>query len=327
MTNKVRFVVGGNPELGGRNMRLMALSENDSIIQLDCSNDLIMPSAFAYDKMTSILYVTDELNNGMGKLAVFKVLESELHLLQIVPTRGSNPCHMSLDLARHLIYVSHYSGGGVKCYKILSDGLIDESPLFVLEESKSFHCVLPLTDGFIALNSVDDELIHATYFFKTLEFCSVTVKIQSPRQAKIYDQNKVLVVCEEKSMICIYDLVTQKVISQNYTCIERNNQNKAATIWVSYNKDIILVSNRGEDSLVAFDVRKGEYTILSNPRILIRGGGKCPRDFDINSGEKYVVVGFTESNRVTVYRINKNKSKADCVASIELIAPIGMLIL
>lgn len=60
---------------------------------------------------------------------------------------------------------------------------------------------------------------------------------------------------------------------------------------------------------------------------LLQYGGKCPRDFDVNCGEKYVIVGFTESNCVTVYRINKNKSKADCVAVIELIAPIGMLIL
>lgn len=325
--NKIRFVVGGNPELGGNSMRMMALSESDSIIQLDCSNELIMPSAFAYDKATGILYATDELNDGMGKLAAFEILESEFHLLQVVSTEGSNPCHVSLDYARNLIYVSHYSGGGVKCYKILSDGLIDENPLFVLQESKSFHCVLPLPDGFIALDSVDDELIHATYTSTMFDFCSVSVKIPSPRQAKIYDTNEVLVVCEEKSMIFIYDLVSKKVIPQHHTCIESNNQNKAATIWISRCKDVILVSNRGEDSLVAFDVRKSEYTILSNPRALIRGDGRCPRDFDIDRDERYAVVGFSESNCVTVYRISENKSKADCVASIKLIAPIGMLIL
>lgn len=234
--NKVRFVVGGNPELGGKNIRLMALSENDSIIQLDYSSELIMPSAFAYDSVSSILYVTDELNDGMGKLAVFKVLESELHLLQLVPTEGSNPCHVSLDLTRHLVYVSHYSGGGVKCYKILSDGLLDVDPLFVLEECKSFHCVLPLTDGFIALSSVADELIHATYHLKTLKFSSVTVKIPSPRQAKVYDQNEVLVVSEEESMIFIYDLETKKVIQEKLSSIEKNNQNKAATIWGQMSK-------------------------------------------------------------------------------------------
>ena len=91
MMNKFRFIVGGDPELGGKNIRLMALSENDSIIQLACSNDLIMPSAFAYDKTRNVLYATDELNDGMGKLAVFDVSDNVLHLLQIILTKGSNP--------------------------------------------------------------------------------------------------------------------------------------------------------------------------------------------------------------------------------------------
>lgn len=73
----------------------------------------------------------------------------------------------------------------------------------------------------------------------------------------------------------------------------------AATILISYNKAVILVSNRGEDSLVTFDVNKREYTILSNPSVLIQGEGKCSRDFDINRSEKYAVEGFTESNSVT----------------------------
>lgn len=325
MMNKFRFIVGGNPELGGKDIRLMALSENDSIIQLDCSNDLIMPSAFAYDKSRNVLYATDELNDRMGKLAVFDVSDDELRLLQIILTKGSNPCHVSLDLTRNVIYVSHYSGGGVKCYKVLSDGLIDDNPLFVLEEHKSFHCVLPLTDGFIALSSMEDELIHASYSIATLDFDSFTVKIPSPRQAKVYDQNEVLVVSEDESMLYTYNVITNRIIQKAQSCVDKTHKNKAASIWVSANKDTILVSNRGEDSLVAFDAIKSKYTILNNPRAWTRGEGKCPRDFDVNSDEKYVVVGFTESNCVNVYRVNK--SKADCVASEKVIAPIGMLIL
>lgn len=325
--NKIKFVVGANPELGGANIRLMELSENNTIFQLDYSNVLIMPSAFAYNRTKNILYVTDEINEGMGKLAVFLVLENKLQLLQIIETRGSNPCHVSIDLKKQLIFVSHYSDGGVICFKVLENGLIDKNPLFAMEENKSFHCVLPLIDGFIALKSIDSELIHVTYSSEKLEFDSITVKVPSPRQAKFYGENKVFVVSEDESMIYIYDVKRKRIIHNTRACVGEISSNRTATIWLSSNKKNIIVSNRGEDSLVAFDVEKSNYNILKNPRVMIRGGCRCPRDFDIDYDEKYVIVGFTKSNCVTVYRINKNKSKADCVASIELTAPIGMKIL
>lgn len=70
---RVKFVVGSDPELGGNKLRLMALAENNRIIQLDSSNDLTMPSSFAYDRERSILYVTDEINRENGKVGVFSV--------------------------------------------------------------------------------------------------------------------------------------------------------------------------------------------------------------------------------------------------------------
>lgn len=325
-SNKIKFVVGANPELGGQKIRLMALSRNDKIIQLDFSDVLTMPSAFEYDRASNILYVTDELNDGKGKLATFLVSGNKLLLLQIIETRGSNPCHVSVDKKKNLIFVSHYSSGGIICYRLLKNGLIDDPPLFAMEEHKSFHCVLPLTNGFIALNNINNEMIHSTYSSEQLKYDSITVKIPSPRQAKCYDNNKVFVVSEDESMIYIYDTGTRMIIQNTYACVGRTSVNKAASIWLSSNNKIIMVSNRGEDSLVAFDIEKNNYNILKNPRALLLGGSKCPRDFDIDYDEKYAVVGFTESNCVTVYRINKSMTKADCVASIELTAPIGMQI-
>ena len=137
-----------------------------------------------------------------------------------------------------------------------------------------------------------------------------------------------LIVSENESKIYIYDLQSKKVLFSTRACDGVINTNKAASMWLSSNKKYFLVSNRGEDSLVAFDVEKSNYNnILNNPRALLKGGYKCPRDFDIDYSERYAIVGFTESNCVAVYRINKNMSKADCVAKIKLTAPIGMQIL
>jgi len=325
--DKMRFVVGANPELGGQKIRLMALSDNNTITQLDYSDTLIMPSAFAYNRRRGILYVTDELNDGLGKIAIFSVLDNKLKLLQIIATHGSNPCHVSLDLVKNLVFVSHYSGGGVICFKLLENGLIDSTPLFIMEKNKSFHFVQPLKHGFIALDSIDDELIHTTYSTGDLNYNSKIIKIKSPRQAKCYDNNKVFIVSENESKIYIYDLQSKKVLLSARACIGDINTNMSASMWLSAPPKYLLVSNRGENSLVAFDVEKSNYNILNNPRALFKGGYKCPRDFDIDYSARYAIVGFTESDCVAVYRINEKMSKADCVATKKIVAPIGMLIL
>jgi 3-carboxymuconate cyclase len=323
----VKFVVGANPELGGNKLRLMALTDNNRIIQLDSSNELVMPSSFAYDKERNILYVTDELNWKNGKIGVFSILENKLQLLQAIQTKGSNPCHVVVDEKRKLLFVSHYSGGGIVCYRLQKNGLIDKIPLFIMDKYRSFHCVLPLKDGFIALNSINDEMIHFCYSSEQLEFDSLTVKIPSPRQVKHCDSNRVLIVSEIESMIYIYDIEEKAIIQKTYSCAGKISTNKAASIWVSMNKETMMISNRGEDSLVAFDIEKNNNNILKNPRALFIGGNKCPRDFDVSYDEEYAVVGFTESNCVTVYKINKRMNRAVCVASKKVIAPLGMQIL
>lgn len=184
-----------------------------------------------------------------------------------------------------------------------------------MDKHRSFHCVLPLKDGFIALNSINDELIHSRYSSEQFEFDSIIVKIPSPRQAVHCGFNSVLIVSENESMIYTYDVKTTAIIRKKYSCTGKTSINKAASIWISMNKETVLISNRGEDSLVAFDIEKSNNNILKNPRALVINGNKCPRDFDVSCDEEYAVVGFTESNCVKVYKTNTHMNRADCVAS------------
>lgn len=323
-----KFVVGADSELGGNKLRLMALTNDKRILQIDYSSELMMPSSFAYDQSRNLLYVTDELNGAAGKLAVYSIDEgNKMRVLQIIQTKGSNPCHVAVDETRKLLYVAHYSGGGVICYNLLKNGLIDENPNFVMKKNKSFHCVLPSKDGFIALDSIDDELIHACYSSELPDYSTTIVKVPSPRQAKYCDLKRILIVSENESMIYTYNVETKEIIKGKNTCIEKTNINKASSIWVSKNYRTMIVSNRGEDSLIVFDIAKSDNDTLNNPRALLIGGYKCPRDFDVSYDEEYAVVGFTESNCVEVYRINRHTNRADFIASQKVIAPIGIHIL
>ena len=323
-----RFVVGADTDLGGSKLRLMALTNDNRILQLDCSNIPVMPSSFEIDQSKRILYVTDELNENAGKLIVYSIAEeNKLLFLQSVETGGSNPCHVAIDRREKLLYVSHYSGGGVICYNLQGNGLIDEKPLFVMGRDKSYHCVLPLREGFLAIDSINNELTHATYSSELPDYTTTVEKIQSPRQARYCDEKRILIVSENDSVIYIYNTETERISIAGNTCIEKASNNKASSIWVSKNNRTAIVSNRGEDSLVVFDIEKGDSGTLTDPKALVIHGDRCPRDFDVSYDEEYAVVGYTKSNCVKIFRININSKEFKFIASQKVTAPIGIRIL
>lgn len=50
LENEMKFLIEANPEFGGALLRLYLWSEETNISLSDTSNDLLMPSSFAYDK-------------------------------------------------------------------------------------------------------------------------------------------------------------------------------------------------------------------------------------------------------------------------------------
>lgn len=323
-----RFVVGADSDLGGSKLRMLALTNDNRILQVDCSSIPVMPSSFAIDQSKKFLYVTDELNDNAGRLLVYSIVEeNKIQLLQSLKTGGSNPCHVAIDRAKKVLYVSHYSDGGVICYNLLENGMIDEKPNFIMGKNKSYHCVLPLREGFIALDSINNELIHASYSSRLTDYSITVEKIPSPRQAKFSGEKRILIVSENSSVVYTYNIETRELFNVAKTCIEKARNNTASSIWVSKDNRTAIVSNRGEDSLVAFDIEKSDIDTLNNPRALIFREGSCPRDFDVSYDEEYAVVGFTKSNCVKIYRINRNTKESELIASQKVIAPIGISIL
>ena len=323
-----RFVVGADSDLGGSKLRLLALTNDNRILQVDCSEIPLMPSSFAIDRSKKLLYVTDELNDNAGRLLVYSIVdENRLQVLHSVKTGGSNPCHVAIDRTKKLLYVSHYSGGGVICYYLPENGLIDEKPLFVMGKNRSYHCVLPLEEGFIALDSINNEMIHAGYSSGSMDYSITVREISSPRLAKFSGEKRILIVSENASLIYTYNIETGELFSVANTCIEKAGNNTASSIWISKDNRTAIVSNRGEDSLVAFDVEKGDIDTLNNPEAIIIREGNCPRDFDVSYDEEYAVVGFTRSNCVKIYKINIITKESELIASQKVIAPIGISIL
>ena len=76
--------------------------------------------------------------------------------------------------------------------------------------NQSYHCVLLLHEGFIAIDSINDELTYATYSSELPDYTTSVGEIPSPCQAMYYDEKRILIVSENDSVIYVYNTETGK---------------------------------------------------------------------------------------------------------------------
>ena len=77
---------------------------------------------------------------------------------------------------------------------------------------------------------------------------------------------------------------------------------KAAAIKLTADGKILMASNRGHDSIAFYAVGADGKLTLKN---IAKLRGKFPRDFELVSGEKFMVVGHKMSDEIQVYRFDR----------------------
>ena len=80
-------------------------------------------------------------------------------------------------------------------------------------------------------------------------------------------------------------------------------ESKAAAIKLTRDGAILMVSNRGHDSIAFFavDAATGELAL----RNIAKLKGAFPRDFELMPTEKFMVVGHKHDNEVQSYRFDR----------------------
>lgn len=80
---------------------------------------------------------------------------------------------------------------------------------------------------------------------------------------------------------------------------------KAAAIKLTADGKVLMVSNRGHDSIAFFavDTAAGGLVFRGARKL----AGRFPRDFELMPGEKFMVVGHKHDNEVRVYRFDRER--------------------
>src|SRR5246127_1090478 len=137
---KYLFYVGTYTEEGSKSKGIYAYrfdSGTGQITSLGLAAETTNPSFVALHPNGRFPYAVNEVQNyngpNSGGVSAFSIDRStgKLTLLNEVPSRGADPCYITLDKTGKYVLVANYTGGSVAVFPVLEDGKLGEASAFL----------------------------------------------------------------------------------------------------------------------------------------------------------------------------------------------------
>src|SRR5258706_7317357 len=290
------------------------------------------PSFVAVDPNRHFLYAVNEVQKyqrqASGGVSAFAVdaKTGELTFLNEVPSRGADPCYISLDKTGKFVLVANYTGGNVAVFPILLDGRLGEASGFVQhtgsgpnherQEGPHAHWIETTSDNRYAVAAdlgLDELLVY--HFDAAKGLLSPNnppyARIEpgsGPRHFAFHPNGKFAYVVDElKSTVNAFSFASNNGILRSVQTISTlpaglSGNNDTAELEVHHNGKFVYASNRGHDTIVVFavDAKKGTLTLVED----VPTQGKTPRSFEIDPTGTRLFVANQDTGNIVAFRIN-----------------------
>jgi len=288
------------------------------------------PSFIALGPGRRNLYAVNEVEDFGGKksgaLSSFAVDQStgKLRLLNQQPSLGGAPCYVDVDRGGRFVLVANYSGGNVAVLPIRSDGSLGEatdvkqyvgSSINVeRQEGPHAHCIVLDPANRFAYGcdlGTDKVMIYRFDARKGKLIPASTPWVQlkpgaGPRHITFHPGSKYAYVINElhatvtafahdRDRGSLKEVQTVPTLPADFS-----GENTSADIHVSPDGRFLYCSNRGHDSIAAFQIvpGSGKLTFVAHES----SGGKAPRNFAIDPTGAFLLVANQKSDNIVTYR-------------------------
>ena len=337
---KYLFYVGTYTEEGTKSKGIYAFRLDAATGQstpLGLAAETTNPSFIALHPSGKYLYAVNEVQNfkgpNSGGVSAFSIdrATGKLTFLNEVPSRGADPCYITVDKTGKYVLVANYTGGSIASFPVMQDGKLGEASAFVQhtghgtdpkrQEGPHAHSIDLSPDNRFAF--VDDlgldELL--AYKFDSAKG-SLTAndppfaKLDAgagPRHFALHPSGKfAYVVSEMHSSVTVFSsdlksgtfhpVQTISALPKDFT-----GENDDAEIHVHPSGKFLYASNRGHDSIAVFaiDPHKGTLTLVEHRLTQ----GKTPRSFEIDPTGKFLFAENQKSDNIVVFRIDQKTGK------------------
>lgn len=285
-------------------LELVAQVENPTYLALNSKN---------------ILYAVDRFE-GQGGLSVTDLNNSATNLQHLVGP-GTPPAYVTFDEKNQLVFDANYHEGTLHAYQVQDDQTLLLEATFKNagkgpkpeQDGSHLHYVDRTPDGkLIACDLGTDQVFVLDYVgneFKVISTYQTAAGFGPRHVAFDKDGNFAYLVGELSSSIEVLAYSdhhlshrqTLKTIPDTW-----DEHNGAAAIRISSDNKFVYVSNRGFDSIAVFKILSdGTLQLIQN----ISVEGQFPRDFALDTTEKFLVCGNQTTNNLTLFERNLEDGK------------------
>jgi 6-phosphogluconolactonase len=290
------------------------------------------PTFLAVHPNHRFLYAVNEdskyQDEAAGSVSAFAIdgVTGQLKLLNRVSSKGTGPCHVSLDHTAKWLFVSNYAGGSLAAYPVHDDGSLGEAANFFQNAGSSAnaqrqagphaHVAMVSPDNrrvLVADLGLDQILSYRLDRAKGLTpdtppFTKVAPG-SGPRHLVFSSDGRFVYLLNEiASNIIVFrydaasgsltELQTIKTLPDDFS-----GNNTTAEIELHPSGKFLYASNRGHNSIAIFSVDSTKGTLTALNRVSTQG--KTPRNFAFDPSGSFLLAANQDTNNVVTFRADR----------------------
>ncbi|HLW86773.1 MAG TPA: lactonase family protein [Candidatus Sulfotelmatobacter sp.] len=295
------------------------------------------PSFVAVHPNGKFLYAVNELGNykgpNSGGVSAFAIdhTTGKLTFLNELPSRGADPCYITVDRTGKYVLVANYTGGSVAVFPVHKDGRLGEPSEVVQhqghgtdpkrQEGPHAHSIDLSPDNrfaFVDDLGLDELLIHrfdATRGDLTTDNPPFVFDPGTgPRHFALHPNgNFAYVIGEMQGTVTVLQRVQKVVFFEKVQTVStlpagNKGEKEDAEIAVHRSGKFLYASNRGDGNSIAvfaIDDSRGTLTLVEYASTQ----GKTPRSFEIDPTGTLLFAANQKSDTIVIFKIDQTTGK------------------
>jgi 6-phosphogluconolactonase len=337
-------------------------TQTGEITFVETMTGVVNPSFVAIHPSARFLYSVSEMNERIegrpaGGIAAFRIdpESGALTALNMQPSGGTGPCHLTVDATGSYVLATNYAGGGVVMLPIATDGSLEPHSDYVqhegssinpqrqqephphsinLDASNKYALVPDLGTDKVVIYEVDLE--HGKLKPNSAQPWARTKSGAGPRHLDFHPNQRFVYVGNELDSTVVafeFDAAkgTLKEIQTLTTLPEGYEESGAEKSWVADvhvhpDGKTVYVSNRGHDSIASFEINQATGELEAKGYTSTKGN--FPRNFALDPEGNFLLVANQNSDDIYVYAINPRSGElSETPHSIALPTPVCIKLL
>jgi len=281
------------------------------------------PSFLALHPNKQFLYCCNETNNGAVTAFAIDSATGLLTSLNMRPTQGANPAHLTVHPSGKNLLAANYSGSSIIAFALNNDGSIGNTTDFRLhtgplgpnagrQEAPHPHCIgVDPSGNWVLVNDLGQDRTYIYSFDPAVgKFVPGPTPFAThdpgsgPRHFAFHPGGRYFYSCSELSNTVDFfgwdstrgSLTWRQTLSSLPAGFVGGSN--IAEIVVDKDGRNLYVSNRGFDSVAIFDIEQGSGALKS--RGWAWTGGETPRNFNIDPSGDFLYAANQNSNNIVI---------------------------